>query len=80
VTESLAGFLAAEQMVEQSVSESRIHEAIDDAQARQQNYNTARPQPKGKRRYRDTIRTLNFLYTRGLQSSINSHSCTFCSW
>jgi len=50
VTESLAGFLAAEQMVEQSVSESRIHEAIDDAQARQQNYNTARPQAKGKTR------------------------------
>lgn len=47
VTESMAGFLAAEQLADQSVSESRIHQAIDEAQARQQVYNSSRPQPKG---------------------------------
>lgn len=49
VTESLAGFLAAEQLVDQSVSESRIHQAIDEAQSRQQAYNRA--QPKGEYMY-----------------------------
>lgn len=48
VTESMAGFLAAEQLAEQSVSDSHIHQAIDEAQARQQVYNAARPQPKVK--------------------------------
>ncbi|KAL4233554.1 hypothetical protein ACF0H5_008234 [Mactra antiquata] len=48
VSESLAGFLAAEQLMEQSVSDSRVHQAIDDAQARQFAYNTSRPQPKVK--------------------------------
>lgn len=43
VTESLAGFLAAEQLVDQSVSESRIYQAIDEAQSRQQAYNRAQP-------------------------------------
>jgi hypothetical protein len=47
VSESMAGFLAAEQLAEQSVSESRIHEAMEEAQARQLAYNSARPQPKG---------------------------------
>ncbi|XP_060601720.1 uncharacterized protein LOC132754973 [Ruditapes philippinarum] len=46
VSESMAGFLAAEQLAEQSVSESRIHEAMEEAQARQLAYNSARPQPK----------------------------------
>ena len=39
----MAGFLAAEQLVEQSVSDSRINQAIDDAQNRQQ----VNRQPKG---------------------------------
>ena len=43
----MAGFLAAEQLAEQSVSESRIHQAIDDAQLRQQAVLATRPQPKG---------------------------------
>lgn len=43
----MAGFLAAEQLVDQSVSDSRIQQAIDDAQNRQQAFNGAR-QPKGK--------------------------------
>ena len=43
----MAGFLAAEQLVDQSVSESRIQQAIDDAQNRQQAFNGARQQPKG---------------------------------
>ena len=47
VSESMAGFLAAEQLVEQSVSESRINQVIDDAQDRQQTYNATR-QPKGR--------------------------------
>ncbi|XP_045197184.2 LOW QUALITY PROTEIN: uncharacterized protein LOC123551937 [Mercenaria mercenaria] len=48
VTESMAGFLAAEQLADQSVSESRIHQAMEEAQSRQLAYNTARPQPKVK--------------------------------
>ena len=42
MTEGMAGFLAAEQLVDQSVSESRIQQAIDDAQNRQQAFNGAR--------------------------------------
>ena len=40
----MAGFLAAEQLVDQSVSDSRIQQAIDEAQNRQ-----GARQPKGMR-------------------------------
>ena len=40
----MAGFLAAEQLVDQSVSDSRIQQAIDEAQNRQ-----GARQPKGKK-------------------------------
>ena len=40
----MAGFLAAEQLVDQSVSDSRIQQAIDEAQNRQ-----GARQPKGRK-------------------------------
>ncbi|XP_052811066.1 putative mediator of RNA polymerase II transcription subunit 26 isoform X2 [Mya arenaria] len=46
VSESLAGFLAAEQLANQSVSESHIHQAIDEAQTRQQAVIATKPKMK----------------------------------
>ncbi|WAR07289.1 CE126-like protein [Mya arenaria] len=43
---SLAGFLAAEQLANQSVSESHIHQAIDEAQTRQQAVIATKPKMK----------------------------------
>ncbi|KAL3881918.1 hypothetical protein ACJMK2_028304 [Sinanodonta woodiana] len=46
MSESMAAFLTAEQLAERSVSESSIHQAMDQAQIRQQVFNTLQPPQK----------------------------------
>ncbi|KAK3605190.1 hypothetical protein CHS0354_013000 [Potamilus streckersoni] len=46
MSESMAAFLTAEQLAERSVSESSIHQAMEQAQIRQQVFNTLQPPQK----------------------------------
>lgn len=48
VSESMAGFLAAEALAEQSVSDSTMHSALEAAQQRQQIINANKPNPRGE--------------------------------
>ena len=47
VSESMAGFLAAEKLAEQSLAESDIQRAIHEAEKQQQAINAARPAQNG---------------------------------
>lgn len=48
VSESMAAFLTAENLAQQSVSDSHIEDAMETAKQNQRVYNSSKPQHKGK--------------------------------